>query len=53
MKSSITEIVTTDSIPLGEEKRKACRVHTISLSKLIGEAIQRIYDKRSVSELFI
>ncbi|OQA09643.1 MAG: ribose-phosphate pyrophosphokinase [bacterium ADurb.Bin374] len=49
----MTEIVTTDSIPLDEEKRKKCRVHTISLSRLVGEAIQRIYDKRSVSELFI
>ncbi|HQG27982.1 MAG TPA: ribose-phosphate diphosphokinase, partial [Candidatus Ozemobacteraceae bacterium] len=51
--SAVTEIVTTDSIPVDEEKRKKCRVHTISLSRLVGEAIQRIYDKRSVSELFI
>lgn len=51
--SAVTEIITTDSIPISEEKRKACRVHTISLARLVGEAIQRIYDKRSVSELFL
>jgi len=50
--SPVSELITTNSIPLSEEKRKACRVHVLSLAPLIGEAIRRIFEERSVSELF-
>jgi len=50
--SAVTEIITTNSIPIPEDKRKACRLEVLSLAPLIGEAISRIFQKKSVSELF-
>ena len=52
-RSPVEEIVATNSIPLSEEKLRACRVHVLSLAPLIAEAIRRIFEKRSVSELFV
>ncbi len=51
-KSPVSEIIATNSIPLDPVKKDDCRVKTLSLATLIGDAIQRIFDKRSVSELF-
>ncbi|MBD3160779.1 MAG: ribose-phosphate diphosphokinase [Candidatus Eisenbacteria bacterium] len=50
--SPIREIVVTDTIPqqpelLGE------KVRVLSVSKLLGEAIRRIHEERSLSSLFI
>lgn len=50
--SPVTEIVTTNSIPIPADKRQACRLEVLSLAPLIGEAISRIFQKKSVSELF-
>ncbi len=52
LKSPVAEIVTTNSMPIPPHKRQACRLEVISLAPLIGEAISRIYQKQSVSELF-
>jgi ribose-phosphate pyrophosphokinase len=49
--SVIKEVVVTDSIYLPEEKRLD-KIQFISVSELIGQAIQRIFDQRSVSPLF-
>ena len=50
-KSVIKKMVVTDSIYLPEEKR-IDKIELISVSELIGQAIQRVYDERSVSPLF-
>lgn len=49
--SVIKKMVVTDSIYLPEEKR-IDKIELISVSELIGQAIQRVYDERSVSPLF-
>lgn len=50
-KSVIKKMVVTDSIYLPEEKR-IDKMELVSVSELIGQAIQRVYDERSVSPLF-
>ncbi len=49
--SAIKTLVVTDSIYLPEEKR-IDKIELISVSELIGQAIERIYEERSVSPLF-
>ncbi len=49
--SVIKKMVVTDSIYLPEEKRLD-KIELISVSELIGQAIQRVYEERSVSPLF-
>lgn len=49
--SVIEKVVVTDSIYLPEEKR-IDKIELISVSELIGQAIERIYEERSVSPLF-
>lgn len=50
-RSSISQIVVTNTIPLEEEKRIP-KIKVLSIAPLIGEAIKRIYQGLSVSELF-
>jgi ribose-phosphate pyrophosphokinase len=51
-KSPLTEMVVTDSIP-ATEKTKACsKIKYLPVSPLLGEAILRISEERSVSSLF-
>jgi ribose-phosphate pyrophosphokinase len=49
--SSLDKLIVTDTIPLG--KKKSDKIEVISVSELLGEAIKRIYENRSVSSLFI
>jgi len=49
--SVIETMVVTDSIYLPEEKR-IDKIELLSVSELIGQAIERIYEDRSVSPLF-
>ena len=51
-KSSIKELLITDTIPLGEEAKKCKKIKTASLAPLVSEAMKRISDKNSVSFLF-
>lgn len=51
-KAPIEQIVLTDSIAIPQEK-KITKLHILSVAKLIGEAIGRIHEERSVSTLFI
>jgi len=52
--SPLDELVVTDTIPLnGKDERAAGKIKVVSVAKLLGEAIMRIYEGRSVSELFI
>lgn len=49
--SSLDKLIVTDTIPLG--KKKSDKIEVISVSELLGEAIKRIYENKSVSSLFI
>ncbi len=51
MNSDIDEVITTDSTPLPPEACRA-KVSTLSIAGLLGEAIQRIHNGKSVSSLF-
>jgi ribose-phosphate pyrophosphokinase len=51
--SPVKEIICTNSVPISNEKKEKCRLTVLSLAPLIGEAIRRIYERRSVSELFL
>lgn len=51
--STVKEIVCTNSVPISPEKIERCNLTVLSLAPLIGEAIRRIYERRSVSELFL
>ena len=49
--SPLKELVVTDTLPIPPAKRSQ-RIRTLSVAPLLGEAIQRIHDGRSVGELF-
>lgn len=48
--SHITEIITTDTYPVRMEKNFNIKI--LSVAELFGEAIKRIHENRSVSDLF-
>jgi len=50
--SGLHELVITDSILQPKEVRKSGKVRIISIASLMGEAITRIYDARSISSLY-
>ena len=49
--SPIDEIVITDSVPLPPEKQHP-KLKVLSIAPLLAEAIRRVHEDRSVSELF-
>jgi len=51
--SVLKEVVVTNSIPLTEEKKGCGRIKTLSIAKLLAEAIRSIHEETSVSVLFI
>lgn len=51
-KSSLKSLVITDSIEPTPEVQKTDNIRTISIAPLLGEAIRRIGEDRSVSSLF-
>lgn len=48
--SCIKELIITDSIPLA---RKSPKIEVLTIAPLLAEAIKRIYNDESVSELFV
>ncbi|MFZ5945278.1 MAG: ribose-phosphate diphosphokinase [Bacillota bacterium] len=50
-KSPITELLTTNTIPLSQEK-KLDKIKLLSVAPIMGEAIIRIHEDLSVSKLF-
>ncbi|MFO7752374.1 MAG: ribose-phosphate pyrophosphokinase [Desulfobacteraceae bacterium] len=51
--SSLSTLVATDTIPLSEKAEKCDKIKTLSVAKLIGEAIIRSYRGDSVNSLFV
>jgi ribose-phosphate pyrophosphokinase len=51
--SQLEEVVLTNTIPLTPEKGKCKKIRTLSVAKLLAEAVQSIHDETSVSVLFI
>ena len=49
--SCIESLVITNSIPLG--KHTSRKITVLSIAAILGEAIKRIHQERSVSELFV
>lgn len=52
-KSSLSSLVATDTIPLSEEAQQCDKIKTLSIAKLVGEAIMRSYRGDSVNSLFV
>ncbi len=50
--SVIDEVLVTNTIMLGENAQKCSKINQVSVAPLIGEAISRICENRSVSSLF-
>jgi len=51
--SELREVVFTNSIPLSEEAKKSSKIRSLSVAKLLAEAIRSIHEKTSVSGLFV
>jgi len=51
--SELKEVVFTNSIPLSEEAKKSSKIKSLSVAKLLAEAIRSIHEKTSVSGLFV
>jgi ribose-phosphate pyrophosphokinase len=51
--SELREVVCTNSIPLSKEAAKSSRIKSLSVAKLLAEAIRSIHEETSVSVLFI
>ena len=51
-KSSLTKLLITDTIEESDAVKKSEKIDVISISSLLGEAIKRISDEKSVSSLF-
>jgi len=51
-KSPLEELVVTDTIPLNKGRINS-KIKVLSVSSLLGEAIKRIHENRSVSSLFV
>jgi ribose-phosphate pyrophosphokinase len=51
--SPLTEVVVTNSVRMSDRVRASKKIRTISLARLLGEAIRRIHNSDSVSSLFV
>jgi len=51
--SSLSSLVATDTVPLSEEAGSCGKIKTLSIAKLVGEAIMRSYRGDSVNSLFV
>ena len=49
---SIREVITTNTIPVSEEKRLDGKIKVLSIAPLLSEAILRVHQHRSVSQVF-
>jgi ribose-phosphate pyrophosphokinase len=51
--SALREVVFTNSIPLSEEARQSAKIKSLSIAKLMADAIRSIHEETSVSTLFV
>jgi len=51
--SPLEEVVVTNSIPLSPQATACKKIRTVSIARLLGEAIRRIHNSDSVSSLFV
>ena len=51
--SPLSEVVITNSIPLGEAGKASGKFKVVSIARLLAEAIRRIHNSDSVSSLFV
>lgn len=51
-KSSIEEVVVTNSIPLSPDAQKLSRIKVLSVGELLARGIRSIHEETSISELF-
>ncbi|KAB0664722.1 ribose-phosphate pyrophosphokinase [Oryzomonas japonica] len=51
--SEISEVVLTDTLPLGDKENMTTKITMLSVSGLLAEAIRRIHEDESVSSLFV
>ena len=51
--SAVSEVIVTDTIPLRENARGCAKIRQLSVAELLGEAIRRIHEAKSVSSLFV
>ena len=51
--SRLTEVIVTNSIPLGEQADNCARIKQLSVAPLLAKAIQSIHEDGSVSTLFV
>lgn len=52
-KSTLDELVVTDTIPLREEARSCRKIRQLTVAGLLAETMRRIRDEESVSSLYI
>ena len=53
MKSRLTEVVATDSVPLSDAGRQTSKIKVLSVADLLARGIRSIHEETSISELFI
>jgi ribose-phosphate pyrophosphokinase len=53
MESPVETVIVTDTIPLSEPASACPKIRQFSVAELLGEAIRRIHEAKSVSSLFV
>jgi ribose-phosphate pyrophosphokinase len=51
--SQLEELVVTNTVPIHQQARSCKKIKTLSVGKLLAQAVQSIHDETSVSVLFI
>ncbi len=51
--SVVEQVIVTDTIPLGQRALQCGKIRQLSVAELLGEAIRRIHEAKSVSSLFV
>lgn len=52
IRSSLDEVVVTDTIPLSEAARNCSKIRVVSLAEMLSQAIKRVNIEESVSSMF-
>lgn len=50
--TTLGKLIITNSLPQNEHKATCSKIHVLDIAPLLGEAIRRIHNKESLSELF-